>query len=47
MIFKTFSAIIDETWSSFSTHEYLPEALDLVIEHLLHDFLQFLDIHET
>ena len=24
-----------------------PEALDLVIEHLLHDFLQFLDIHET
>ena len=25
----------------------LPEVLDLVIEHLLHDFLQFLDIHET
>ena len=26
--------------------EYLPEVLDLAIEHLLHDFLQFLDIHE-
>ena len=32
--------------SVVSTHEYLPEVLGLAFVHLLHDFLQFVDIHE-